>query len=128
MKPAWRNLLFLCCLTATLGCQRGTATLPSGIIDRETMISILTDVHVTDAILHEENINPADKNKMAAGLYPYITSKYDVTRAEIDSSLYYYNQNPADFSKMYDEVLKKVNQKLSTEKEQNKSPHINEEY
>jgi len=77
---------------------------PKGVINEKDMTSILIEMHKLDGIILEKGFqygNPDLKQKY----YQFILKKYDVTQAEFDSSLVWYNKNPKKFEVIYDNVL-----------------------
>jgi hypothetical protein len=80
---------------------------PKGVINEKDMTSILTEMHKLDGIILEKGFqygNTVEKQQY----YLYILKKYDVTQAEFDSSLVWYNKNPKKFEVIYDNVLLKL--------------------
>ena len=80
---------------------------PKGVINEKDMTSILTEMHKLDGIILEKGFqygNTVEKQQY----YLFILKKYDVTQAEFDSSLVWYNKNPKKFEVIYDNVLLKL--------------------
>lgn len=80
---------------------------PKGVINEKDMTNILTEIHKLDGILLEKGYqfgNSVEKQQY----YFFILKKYDVTQAEFDSSLVWYNKNPKKFEVIYDNVLLKL--------------------
>lgn len=107
-------------------CRRGATAPPPGILSRDQMIAVLADIHLVDAMIHEETNSPRNKNDLGLTWYPSVLEKHGVTRAGVDSSLFYYNSRPKDFDALYREVLKKLNQQLDEMKKEEQQI-INEE-
>jgi len=77
---------------------------PSGVINEKDMTSILIEMHKLDGVILEKGLQygtSAEKRQY----YFFILKKYDVTQAEFDSSLVWYNNNPKKFEAIYDNVL-----------------------
>lgn len=103
-----RILIYLTLLGLLVGCT-GRPGVPSGsVLKKEKMIDVLTDIHLMDALLHEENSVRQDKLDKGLYLYPSILEKHQVTRTEVDSSLFYYNQYPKEFIAMYEEIIARM--------------------
>lgn len=76
------------------------------VIEPAKMALILSDVHVVEAALvleRNEDVQQADHSDF---YYGKIFEKYHITRNRYDQSLAYYRQNPELFAKMYDEVIR----------------------
>jgi len=126
MNPG--RIITLILLVAILipGCRRGSTAPPPGILTRDQMIAVLADIHLVDAMIHEETNSPKNKNDLGLTWYPSVLEKHDVTRSQVDSSLFFYNSRPRDFDAMYREVLKKLNQRLDELKKEEQQV-VNEE-
>ena len=117
MKHLWLFIPIVISLTL-VSCSNSPHAKPTGALHPDTLVSILVDIHLVDAILHEENNNPEEKRDKALYFYPSLLEKHQVSRAEIDSSIVYYTRFPKEFSRMYEKVIKELNRRLdSIEKE-----------
>ena len=108
------------------GCKRGATAPPPGILARDQMITLLADIHLVDAMIHEESNSPKNKNDLGLTWYPSVLEKHGITRTQVDSSLFYYNSRPKDFDALYREVYKKLNQQLENLKKEEQQV-VNEE-
>lgn len=82
-------------------CKKGTVEKPSKLIDEKTMIAILYDLSVLEAIksnnpqlLEEKQINP----------YTYIYEKYKIDSLEFVQNNRYYSTDLKRYKKMFEEV------------------------
>ena len=77
---------------------------PRGIISQSKMANVLTEMHKTDALMDERGITfNSYSNKVP--YYNFIFKKYDISKAEFDSSLVWYTKNPQIFNNVYDKVI-----------------------
>jgi len=77
---------------------------PKGVLNQKDMTNILTDMHKLDGALVERGLmsgNDTTKIKY----YNFIFSKYNITKADFDSSLVWYTKNPQEFNNIYNKVL-----------------------
>ncbi len=77
---------------------------PKGVLAQEDMVNLLTDMHKLDGVLIERGImfsNDSTKTKY----YNFVFSKYEITKANFDSSLVWYTKNPQEFNNVYNKVL-----------------------
>ena len=77
---------------------------PKGVLDQEDMVNLLTDMHKLDGALVESGLmfsNDTTKTKY----YNFIFAKYNITKANFDSSLVWYTKNPQEFNNVYNKVL-----------------------
>ena len=77
------------------------------IIDKDTIVLMLMDIHIADSYL---SINPtAGKDKIkAVDFYYSIFDKYGYTKEQFKYSVDYYSKQPQEFEKMYEKVLNKL--------------------
>ena len=77
---------------------------PKGVLDQEDMVNLLTDMHKLDGALVERGLmfsNDTTKTKY----YNFIFAKYNITKANFDSSLVWYTKKPQEFNNIYNKVL-----------------------
>jgi len=77
---------------------------PRGIISQGKMANVLTEMHKTDALLDERGLTNTSYSTKAS-YYNFIFKKYDISKAEFDSSLVWYTKNPQIFNNVYDKVV-----------------------
>ena len=77
---------------------------PKGVLNQEDMANILTDMHKLDGALVERGIMFSnDSTKMK--YYNFVFAKYNISKANFDSSLVWYTKNPQEFNNIYNKVL-----------------------
>ena len=107
MKCRWKNLM----VAATLGIGLLTAckpTVPSQYIQPDEMEDILYDYYVSQGMstVRADNNNEYQKRLN----YEAVLKKYDLTQAELDSSLVYYYTRADRFVKIYENVQKRLSE------------------
>ena len=110
-----RYLTLLVIVTAILtGSCNGTQEGASGkIIPEDKMVSLLMDMHLTEAVLTKDDRAPDQKANLALSYYPSILEKHDVTRAQVDSSVYWYTRHPKIYNRIYEKVVANLGKKLA---------------
>ena len=104
--------LFFSVLLFLSACSNGT---PDGIIDKDRMIALLTDVHIVDGTLITIPQTPDTLYKYGKGRYLAIFAKYHTDSAQFKKSFTYYaGTKPVEFSDMYDQVLKNLQAKTDS--------------
>jgi len=96
---------------------------PSGIIEEDKMISIMTDLHIMDgymsSLMYTDSVRIKGKN-----FYATIYDKHKVSPAEYESSLKYYSMKPVLLDSMYSKVERILTDKeRKLTKEQINKPH-----
>ncbi|MDD4993632.1 MAG: DUF4296 domain-containing protein [Paludibacter sp.] len=77
---------------------------PSGVLNKNDMTEVLTDLHKLDGSLAAKGIlygNSDEKN----AYYSSVLKKHGITQAQFDSSLVWYTKNPKKFDDIYIKVL-----------------------
>jgi len=77
---------------------------PKGVLNQDDMVNLLTDMHKLDGVLIERGImfsNDSTKTKY----YNFVFAKYEITKANFDSSLVWYTKKPQEFNNIYNKVL-----------------------
>ncbi len=95
--------LFFLALIFLTACNNDT---PKGIIERDRMVKLMIDVHLTDGTIY--NLNEANSDT----LYKYgydkfikLFKSYQTDSTQFKKSLRYYTQHTEIMSGMYDEVM-----------------------
>lgn len=96
-------LLFAGILFFMVGCGMR----PSGVLSKSDMVSFLTDLHKLDGTLNAKGMGNAQDRE---NLYYYnsLLKKHGITKAQFDSSLVFYTENPKRFNDIYDQVVKNL--------------------
>lgn len=87
------------------GLNQKADELPDYVIDRVLFTRLLTDVHIIEAVIiqqQSEGLNTAD---LAQIYYDSLFAKYEVNKTQLDSSLAYYSRSPELFSLIYSDVI-----------------------
>ncbi|HRH02075.1 MAG TPA: DUF4296 domain-containing protein [Bacteroidia bacterium] len=100
-----KYLLVFSLLGFANSCTTNSDGLPDNLIGRDSMITVLIDIHIADAAVNLSSFNqqelPPDKEKLFREIY----SKHGLTKAKFDSSFIYYSQHPELFEKIYEDVI-----------------------
>jgi hypothetical protein len=101
--------LFMLLLSACSGPgnDASRASFPAdSIYSKEEMIRIMADVHIVESALLLKKNKGLKTDSLANLYYQGVFKKYRMTRARYDTNLAFYRQQPEEFSKMYDEVIR----------------------
>lgn len=106
MQKSSLIVIMVLVLSLITGCK---PSIPKGIISPGDMEDILYDYHVMRTMTDQV---PSDKNREynETMLMQVMLKKHGVTEAEFDSSLVYYFSHVDKFSKIYQEVTKRLNE------------------
>jgi hypothetical protein len=100
-------LLIITVLVASCysGNERLESKIPPDALDRNTMIDLLTDIHLIEGILSQKQIKGVLAFELAEIYYDSLFVKYAIQKAQLDSSIAYYSRNPEVYEKIYTEVI-----------------------
>lgn len=96
MKRLSISQCLLCLLLCFVACGRD----PKGIIGREKMENLLYDMYRVDGTLFALHMQVGHE-AACDSVYAELLRKYDVSQAQFDSSVAYYNSRASIFEKMY---------------------------
>jgi hypothetical protein len=98
-------LFFLVALIPIAGCQNNRET---PVIERNKMVEILTDIHLTQAIVEQEPLPQGAKKEY---YYCSIFERHGVTEELFDSAIGWYSANMDVFEKVYIDVIANMERK-----------------
>ena len=85
---------------------------PEDILNRDKFIEILVDVHVTDAMLTNQQLYDRKYAKDSTkSYYNWIYIKHKVNKEDFDKTMEFYTNHPELFNKLYDDVLNNLHKK-----------------
>lgn len=102
-----KHLLFIILFFSVLGCDQKTKTIDD-VLPKDSLISIIVDMHLGDAILMEPTIQYKEFVVNKPEYYSFILQRHSVTKELFQESIDYYSQNPEEYEKMYDIVMEKI--------------------
>jgi len=104
-------ILFFSALLFLSACQQSDDT--RGVIPRDEMVRLLTDVHIVDgALVIQPNMDSL--YSQGTGKYLYLFEQYHTDSAQFRKSVKYYSMHPDVLLKMYDEVTKRIQAKIDS--------------
>jgi len=86
---------------------------PKGIIKHKEMTSLLTEVHLVDGRMSGIFQSADSLAKYGSARYDALFKRFHTDSATFNKSLKYYASQPAEMSKMYDDIL--ANLKFKTD-------------
>ncbi|HEY0896936.1 MAG TPA: DUF4296 domain-containing protein [Sphingobacteriaceae bacterium] len=95
---------------------------PAGLLEREKMIAVLTDVHMVEA--YSGTVMDADSMKQVLADYMNLVyQKHQTDSVQFRKSLKYYSRLPKELNQMYDQVVRNLEtQQNELKKERKKEP------
>lgn len=109
------NLLLL---SGFMGCHNKSRHVE--ILSRDTLIEVLADLHIAEGALRVNQFGIAEQNIIRRNAYfNWVMHKHHITYQQFDNSFKYYLNETERFSKMYDLVINRIQEK---ELENKRSP------
>lgn len=102
------RVYFLAIFFALFSCKEKTEKLPPGILSKDKMIAILTDVHIAEASPYGYALGTQQVNGIMANRYDDIMTKYGITYGEFKNSFDYYLAHPQEMDEIYQEIINKL--------------------
>lgn len=97
-------LIFFSCI------QEKEYIIPSEYIQRDSMVTILADIHIAEARILSLNTGAGDKQKNAS-YYKYVFQKHAITPKQFKESLSYYSQSPELMNAVYTDVINELSRR-----------------
>lgn len=87
--------------------QKGNPTEGNGIVPREQMIRIMTDVEITEAALRfsQTRVSRDSLEVLTTRSFDSLYTFYGITPSQFEQNLKHYQQDLKDFQLMMDEVM-----------------------
>jgi hypothetical protein len=101
-------LLLLTVLIGFISCKEDAVDKPDNLIAKDKMIDVMYDLSILDAIKYQ---NPTSLETYKINPSQYIYKKYKVDSAQFAQSNIYYASNYTDYKDMYDELIKRIDEK-----------------
>jgi len=105
------TFLFMFFLSCSPAKDYGDNSVPPEIIQPDSMVIILTEVHIAEAILREVKADSKNKEKKAEVYFAEIFEKHKVTRDQYEKSIEFYQQHLEIYKEIYEEVITLLSQK-----------------
>jgi len=107
-------LFFVQFIYGCSSCKKNEAV----ILDEDTFVDVLVDIHLADAILHANKYRINRDSVKIHLYYNDVLIKHNVTQKQIQNTIGYYTNHPKKFEKIYNKVSEKI---VKLEEEYNKN-------
>ena len=105
-------LIALFCVFMLNSCQNNDTL--ENVVESEKMISLLVDIHKTDALLSERS---RKLKAQTENIYETVLKKHNITREKFDASIDYYSKHSEEFEEMYVEIMRELNNLNNSEED-----------
>ena len=83
---------------------------PDTLISREQMIRVITDVHLAEAAISYVKNKGSQTKYVNEDYLNVVFEKYKISKETFTSNFNYYKQDQADFLKMYEKVIRNLDE------------------
>jgi len=90
------------------GCLQKKSIKGDQYVDRETLVSVLVDMHLAEGITNDRKFHRRYEADSVDLLNP-IFDKYGITREKFDTTMYAYSRYPNLMDEVYNDVLIRLN-------------------
>ena len=90
-------------------CEDKSSQSPKGLIPEETMVELMKDIQLLEALHKDVSLFGEDRKAMSDTSYVIVFNKYGIKASEFDSTYSYYSKRPEEF----EELMKKVEESLN---------------
>jgi hypothetical protein len=92
-------------------CKQELPDVPADIIPMDKMKTLLTEMHVADAIAETKAQGGEDEKALTRTYTNQVLKNNGTTYAEFMKSFAFYQRNPALLNRMYDEILAELSKR-----------------
>jgi len=111
---SFRTLLVFLLLLA--GCSNQSEEIPPGIISKDSMISIMADIHIAEArLINAGGVVVKQKDVKSAYMRKILSEASDDTTRFL-KSFDFYATHPEIFSQMYEQIIVEISKRQAEEK------------
>lgn len=104
-------LLYGCLLLIGFSaCSKNQANIPSNIIPKDSMVLIMSDIHIAEAAVKTAAADTNYKLNIKT-FYDHIYKKYNTTDSNFNKSLKFYTDNPALLEEIYQKIAEEMSRK-----------------
>jgi hypothetical protein len=97
-------------LVITLSCKEKGYPKPKHLISEKKMVSVLYDLHLSQALLERFRYNDPDSLRLdAKDLYQSVLDKYHIEDSVLTQSILYYSSYPKVYESIYAKVIERMN-------------------
>jgi len=110
------HLLFILLLLIQVSCKNEKSPIPES-----EFITILTEMHIADAVLASKGLNDRMLYNDSLSYYNFIFKKYHINQSDFEAALNYYASNPDNYNKIYKKIVENFEEKEKIEQAQMES-------
>ncbi len=91
-------------------CQQPAEQKPDYLLDEDKMVAVMVDMHLVETAQNLKVIEPDTTFAEYDRMFGSVFTTHAVTKADFDSSLYYYATRTDEMHVIYDKVLERLSE------------------
>lgn len=100
------KIIYLLILLLFFSCSQDESYIPKDIIQKEKMVSIFVDIHISDALVaHKKNKEVKISNQLKKTYLANILNKHKISMEDYEKSQVFYKNNLPLLLEVYNEVM-----------------------
>ena len=100
----WKTIFFV--LVLFTSCTNDEVKIPNEILSEENMKNLLVEIHLSDALAADERIKDVKLlNEIKKAYFTSVLNDNQISEAEFDKSLAFYQEHPSVLFKIYEKVM-----------------------
>lgn len=106
----WKSIIFV--LVLFISCKNEEVKIPKDVFSEEKMINLLVEIHLADAMAANERIKEVNLlNEVKKAYFSSLLEKENISLADFENSLAFYQKNADLFFGVYEKVMVKLTEK-----------------
>lgn len=111
----YKGLLLMSLLLGGVSCKEDENIIPPHVLDREKFSDVIVDFTLAESAAGINVLNvPGQKVDTVYSFNPLLDN--NITKAQFDTSLYFYSHHPKIFREVYEITLEKLNRMQASRK------------
>lgn len=99
-------VLLLIILSSCYNERKLTTVPPDPLLTEEQLLDVLTDMQLAEAVITYDRLQKiTNKGDFKDTIYSVILKHYNITAEQLNDNLDYYNNDPENMERLYEEVL-----------------------
>ena len=109
MKYLKLFLLFLIIVAAA--CKKPKVEIPPEVIPPDSMVQVLTDIHIAEAAIGQKSSTGDNGDLFAASYFKFVFDKYKITELQYRNSTKFYAAHPDLYENIYSIVISEISKR-----------------
>lgn len=105
MRKGIAAIAIMFCAFLITSCKHKQVVVPPGVLDRQQMTAVLTDIQILEGVVQVRNLSYNDSTKLIAyGYYNAAFQKHHITAQTFRTSFNFYLDHPELLNEIYQDV------------------------